>query len=192
MKLGFIGEGETEKLILSSVAHFAYLDALHLQYVKNIINATGKDNLLPHNLPAYGKILIEQGANVIIILTDLDVNPCVTQTKTRIQAPENHILIVNRKKIESWFLADTSAMRNLLNDAQFEFEKPEDATDPYKEIKTLRMQKVGRGIPSKVVFAKYMIDKCGFTIQKAAAHPNCSSAKYYIQKLQSLSENNKM
>jgi hypothetical protein len=65
-------------------------------------------------------------------------------------------------------------------------ENPEIIENPFQEIRRLRIEKIGRGIPTKVILAKQMISKFGFSIQRAAEHPNCSSAKYFLQKITEL------
>ncbi len=74
-------------------------------------------------------------------------------------------------------------MKNLLSDQNFLFDYPEVVENPFQEIRRLRIEKIGRGIPTKVILAKQMISKFGFSIQRAAEHPNCSSAKYFLQKI---------
>ena len=53
MKLGFIVEGATEKIILQHSDFFRYLDSLHVDYIPDVIDAEGNGNLLPHNINAY-------------------------------------------------------------------------------------------------------------------------------------------
>ncbi len=105
------------------------------------------------------------------------------KTKQRIKAPEGTFVIVSVKKIEAWFLADSITLSSIFK-GKFEFENPENETDPRQILKDLFVAKTGRGIgDSKPKFATRMVNN-GFSVVNAAAHPNCSSAKYFLQKLQ--------
>jgi len=183
VKLGFIGEGAVEKIILESVVFQELLCSLKIDFVKEVVDATGNGNLLPQNIEGYTKTLKDKGATTIVILTDLDEDQCITLTKNRINPSAEYLIIVTIKQIEAWFLADDQAMKNLLSDQNFMIENPEVIKNPFQEIRRLRYEKIGRGIPTKVILAKQMISKFGFSIQRAAEHPNCSSAKYFLQKI---------
>ena len=186
VKLGFIGEGAVEKIILESVLFQELLSSLKIDFVKEVVDATGNGNLLPQNIEGYTKTLKDKGATTIVILTDLDEDQCITLTKNRINPSAEYLTIVTIKQIEAWFLADNQAMKNLLSDQNFMIENPEVIKNPFQEIRRLRYEKIGRGIPTKVILAKQMISKFGFSMQRAAEHPNCSSAKYFLIKLQKL------
>ncbi len=188
VKLGFIGEGATEKIILESRQFQEYLLSLGLDFVKEVVDATGNGNLLPHNIEPYSQILKSKGATIIIILTDLDKDQCITLTKNRVAPLDNHVVTVSVKEIEAWFLADEEAMRTFLKDGDFKIEYPEAIVNPFEKIRTLRIAKIGRGIGTKVILANQMIDKNEFSILRAASHPNCVSARYFILKIIELSQ----
>lgn len=187
--LGFIAEGATEKMILESGDFKDLLNELEINFIPEIINAEGNGNLLPHNIEKHSQVLLDKGATTIIILTDLDKDVCITQTKERIQPLVNHIVIVSVKQIESWFLADTNAMRSLLKTANFDNANPESHSSPYEEIKKIRKDKINHGVGSKLFLAKVMINQNNFSIKRAAEHPNCTSAKYFIEKLKKITMN---
>ena len=140
--------------------------------------------MLPHNLAAYTGILTDKGATHIFILTDLDDRKCVTLTRGRIDPAPGHTAIVGVKTIESWFLADTAVMARLLDDNNFYCPQPQLIDNPFEEIKTLRMVKTGRGVTDKKVLANTLVRKYGFSIVNAAAHPGCSSAAYFLKKIE--------
>ena len=183
VRLGFIVEGATEKIILEHSDFFNYLDGLKIDYIADVIDAGGNGNLLPHNLVPHTKILKDKGATHIFILTDLDDEECITNTKQRIDAPADHLVIVSVKTIEAWFLADTKAMSSYLNDPEFTYTAPETVANPYEEIRAIRVAKLGRGIPGKLVLSKSIATQHGFSIVSAAKHPDCSSAKYFLDKI---------
>ncbi len=181
VKLGFICEGETEKIIVESVIFRDFLTANNFEFIK-AFDATGNGNLLPENISPIIYNLLDEGVEKIFVLTDLDEDACITKTKERINAPEGIVVIVSVKKIEAWFLADSNLLSSLFK-GNFLFEDPESESDPRQILKDLLMQKTGRGIgDSKPRFATKMVNN-GFSIINAAAHPNCNSAQYFIQKL---------
>ncbi len=185
VKLGFICEGETEKIIVESGSFKELLAENNCSLVK-AFDATGNGNLLPKNIAAMINNLMEEGAEKIFILTDLDKDECITKTKERIDAPAEIITIVAVKQVESWFLADSNTLSVLLNETGFTFDHPEDEFVPRDTIQQLFLQKTSSGIGgSKPRFAIKMVNN-GFSVKNAAAHPNCPSASYFLAKLQSL------
>lgn len=92
--------------------------------------------------------------------------------------------------MESWFLADTQAMRELLKDKDFYIEYPEETQEmPWEYIKKLMLfnnkNSTQRGPGNKVQFARKFI-RHYFDIRRSAEHPNCPSAKYFVKKLKEL------
>jgi len=184
VKLGFIVEGATEKILLESDKFRNYLRHLGIDFEETVIDAKGCYNLLPHNIEPFTKLLQEKGVTDIIILTDLDDDKCITLTKARIQPLENQLVVVAVHQIEAWYLADTKALAQYLGLTEEEafFEFPEKEKVPLETIKKWRKQINGRGIKNKKILAKSML-KSGFTIENAALHPNCPSAQYFIEKI---------
>lgn len=101
VRLGFIGEGDTEKIVLESATFQNHLRSLGIDFVEDVINAEGNKNLLPHNIEAHTQTLQDKGATKIVILTDLDEDKCITLTKDRIKPLDCHVTIVSIKEIES-------------------------------------------------------------------------------------------
>lgn len=186
VKIGFICEGATEQILLLSDNFRLYLSSINLQLI-NVINACGSGNLLPHNISGYLKSLEKAGAEVIFILTDLDDDICITKTKERIRPRGQDIVVIAVKKIEAWFLANTNAMRSLLNDAEFSFLTPELENNPFETINRLLVKHKGRGIgrtsAGKIKLVSKLIE-LGFQLPDSATHPNCLSVIYFINKLQ--------
>lgn len=148
IKVGFICEGHTEKILLESAAFGHLLAKLKIEPLQ-VINAEGCDNLLPHNIVSYITILEEAGAQVIVILTDLDDDVCITKTINRISARPQNITVVAVKKIEAWFLACTPAMQRMLGQTDFSFPNPEGEKEPFETINGLLTAQFGRGIGKK-------------------------------------------
>jgi hypothetical protein len=188
VKLGFIVEGDTEKFILEESDFFNYLKSLGIDFDPEVVNAEGNQNLLPHNLPLLTKRLTTLNkdrkipANVIIILTDLDADVCITKTKERISPLPNQIVVISVKEIEAWFLSDSTAMSSLLKE-NFVCDNPEGVDNPFEKIQSICLDKIQRGIGTKTRFANNFVSKHKFSILNAAKHPNCNSAKYFLNKI---------
>ena len=67
VKLGFIAEGATEKIVLESEDFKSFLTELKLDFIPEVIDAEGNGNLLPHNIEKHSQILFDKGATKIII-----------------------------------------------------------------------------------------------------------------------------
>ncbi|MBC7864026.1 MAG: hypothetical protein IAF38_13705, partial [Bacteroidia bacterium] len=187
---GFIVEGDTEKILLESPAFKNLLTSLEIDHVANIVNVVGNNNLLPHLIQEHSNILYKNGAEKIVILTDLDEDLCVSQTKERISPQENHFCVISKKTIEAWFLADQIAFGSFLGITDFTCDNPEGYKSPFEEIKRLRLEYLNRGVNDKKILARIMLYKSNFSFERAANHPNCTSAKYFIEKLKLLSKKN--
>jgi hypothetical protein len=185
VKVGFICEGDTEFILLQSLSFKQLLSELHISFV-DVINAEGSGNLLPHNIKGYIDSLEKKESDAIIIVTDLDEDVCVTKTKLRINARTEDVVVVSVKKIESWFLACNIAMRVLLGNNNFHFDQPEAENDPFETINNLIVHHTGRGIgkkrSGKIRLVTRLINN-GLDLTEAAQHPNCPSARYFIDTL---------
>eukprot|EP01035_Chromulina_nebulosa_P045707 gene45707-61892_t len=77
-------------MILSSPAFSDYCLSIGLEVTK-VIDAMGCDNLLPKKIEIYVDLLERVQVQKIIILTDMDKDACITETKERIGAHPEHI-----------------------------------------------------------------------------------------------------
>jgi hypothetical protein len=192
VKVGFICEGATERIILSSAGFERFLSSLGIELVDEIIDAEGCGNLLPHNIGAYILRLENKGATKIFLLRDLDDYPCFTSIKGHLEARKQDVVIIAVKAIEAWFLSNTAIMRLLLDKSDFFFDYPENELEPFETINQLLSNYKGRGIGKKKAGKQKLANKIislGFSIQDSASHPNCGSAKYFIDKLTQLTAN---
>ena len=187
MKVGFLCEGNTEVKIVKSNRFQQYLTRVGIEMVVPILDAEGGGNLTPGKSGEYTDLLIANGADRVIILTDLDDDSCISLTKSRITTSDNIIVIVAVRQIEAWFLADSNTLSHLLKE-NFEFERPEEEADPFETLKNIFLTRYNRGIGGKDIFTRRML-KYGFSIENAAQHPNCPSAAYFLKKLKQLAEN---
>lgn len=192
VKVGFICEGATERIILSSVGFERFLSSLGIELVDEIIDAEGCGNLLPRNIEAYILRLENKGATKIFLLRDMDNFPCFTSIKEHLEARNQDVVIIAVKAIEAWFLSNTAVMRLLLDKSDFFFDYPEAERDPFETINQLLTTHTGRGIGKKRAGKQKLANRIlslGFSIQNSASHSNCPSARYFIDKLTQLSSN---
>ena len=181
VKVGFIVEGETEKIIIQSSKFRNFLQNYGYELLDPVIDATGGGNLLPKNIQQYiDRIQINQ-PDKIFVLTDIENDPSVEELKERIQHPNIDMVFIAVKAIEAWFLADTQAMVKFLRTDDFIEQFPEQTPDkPWDRIKEIINQSNARGAGSKVILAKRMIKHYEFSIENSANHPHCPSAKEFI------------
>ncbi|MFN3444703.1 MAG: hypothetical protein ACK44D_03115 [Bacteroidia bacterium] len=189
-RIGFICEGESEKIIIESERFQLFLTQNGLSCAK-VVDANGNGSLLPKNIKNHLITMERYDAEVVVILTDLDEDKCITLTKDRIKPglPENAIVVVSVKAIESWFLADSSTMSTITK-KNFFYELPEKTdSKPIDAINEVFKMELDRGVGrrGKPGLAKYFVNQ-GFEVNNAAQHPNCPSAKYFINKLQELAQ----
>lgn len=187
VKVGFIVEGDSDKIFFESENFRNYLQELSISFIPEVINANGNGNLLPKNISEYSKALISKGATHIFVVTDLDTDKCVTLTKERINPSVNHKCIVVKKDIEAWFLADTNTMRTFFENTDFICENPESIENPFNEIHNRRLEFQCRGISnSKIKLANTLVN-IGLSFQSMLKHHNVTSVKYFDSKLKELS-----
>ncbi|TAE29769.1 MAG: hypothetical protein EAZ91_11650 [Cytophagales bacterium] len=186
--IGFICEGDTEVKIVKSEGFQALLGDLELRCIYPIEDADGNCNLLPHKLEPKRNKLKASRANCIVVLTDLDKDESVRATKQRITETAGQHIVVAVKEAESWFLASSIILSIIVGEPVW-FEQPEHDDEPFETIRQLFLEKTGRGVGTKPILARRML-KYGFTIQQAAEHPNCPSARYFLTTLQTLASAN--
>ena len=191
VKVGFIVEGASEKIVMESANFRDFLRRTGHELV-HIINAKGGGNLLPEFMESYLDELRANGAEKIFVLTDLENNSIPDDARRRIHHETIEFIFIAVKAMEAWFLADTAAMRNFLQNDDFHGEEePENTLGmPWDRLEEIyKQQRNGRGLSSKKIVAKNMI-KSGFALENAASHQNCPSAKemvaYFAKSLKSM------
>lgn len=184
VKIDFICEGHTEKILIESEKFKNYIKKSGCQ-IGRIINAEGEGNI-------HKEILNWTDADCVFILTDLDNDNCPRETIDRhvkrakkrsksYKKTENHIFIIAIKEIESWFLSDKQALKKIkINFNQ----NAEDLSKPKEKIKRLLNKNKKRKLPiSETIIANKFIEEGKFSIENAANNQYCTSAKYFIKKL---------
>jgi Domain of unknown function (DUF4276) len=190
VNVGFIGEGDSEQMVLESRLFKAFCKKNKIHIV-GVFNAGGGSKFKTENdeIGKFFEIFDDRDAEKIFILTDSEEDPCITFTRDAIfkYNTEKQIDIVAVKALEAWFLADTNCLKKILGHAFVEIASPE-KTDgkPFEKIKKSFQKNGVNGPGSKVRCAHKMI-KNGFSIENAAQHPHCESVKYFLNKLKSLS-----
>ncbi len=182
VKVGFIVEGGSESIIINSPQFKEFLTRHGCQLLSPVIDAKGGGNLLPKNIGVFLEQLQQQAADKIVVLTDLEMGPSVTVVRERIAHPQLDIIFVAVKALEAWYLADTDAMKRWLESADF-FEKHPERTDgmPWDRLAEIAQELSQRGPgKNKVAFAKKIVKHHRFSIENAANHPDCPSAKEVV------------
>ena len=186
VNVGFIVEGDTEKIIIDSKQFKKEATGLGINILDPVINARGNGNLLPQNIDNFTAKLISLKAEKIIVVTDADTHS-IAEVKKRICPPGEptkiDFVIVAVKAFEAWFLACEDLMKKSLNYPGFCIDRPEETPQsPYDYIKSLASNPNIHGPGTKTNFARRVL-KNGFSIKIAAQNPNCPSAKYFLDKL---------
>lgn len=125
VKIGFIVEGDSEKVLIESDGFQVWARAQGLEVCSPVINAKGGGNLLPHHIKPMLAQFQKSAPDHIVVLTDLENEPNIESVKRRITFEHVNLIFVAVKALEAWFLADTEAMRNWLEKEDFVEEFPE-------------------------------------------------------------------
>ena len=190
VRVGFIVEGDSEKILIGSDMFRKWCEKNGITVVDPIINAQGGGNLLPEFFANYERRLSVTGRpDKIVVLTDREKAPTAAATRRRIlcvnkgKGKKIDYVFVSVKAVEAWFLADDRAMSSWLKE-RFHEEKPERTSGtPWERIKEIALSK-NRGPGSNhLAFARTIIRQHGFSIERAAKHPNCPSVKEFYDTL---------
>lgn len=181
MRVGFIVEGDSEKVLIESQGFSRWAGERGLEICHPVINAKGGGNLLPHHIAPMVAQLSRSNPKHIVVLTDLEDATDVEAVVNRITNQHTNLIFVAVKALEAWFLADTEAMRSWLNLPKFEEPEPEKTPGmPWDHLKEVARVSGTRGPgPSKVIFARKFCQTHGFQLRRAASHPACRSAREF-------------
>ena len=187
--VGFVVEGESETLLVKSEVFRQWLrEDCNLEVVDPVVDASGNGNMHSRNIGASIKNLrTRANPDKVVVLADLDPEkrvPCVQARKKIIGSQGIDLIAIAKKAMESWFLADTEAMRRWLGDDTFYEVAPETLTGmPWNRLKGLR-DKRGRGPGrERLVFTRKFIRDHRFDVRRAAQHAQCPSARYFLERL---------
>ena len=187
VKIGFIVEGNTEKIVIESESFKQWTTQQGIEIYHPVLDAKGGGNLLPKHIEPLVQRL--KDADYIVILTDLEHETSPQAVRDRIGTSYTSLIFIAVKAIEAWFLADSEALRKWLKtDDVFEVYPERTVNMPWERLKELanNYKQSGTG-SSKPAFAKRMTRHYGFSLERAANHPNCPSAKEFYDGLLKLS-----
>jgi len=189
-RIGFIGEGDSEVVLFTSISFKDLLFEYNLESVGEInAEGRGKFERFSTQLESKVKILLERKPEKIFIISDLENEACISHYKSIIIKYSNiQIEVIAVKTIEAWLLADSETLAVLLK-GRFHFDFPEKTQElPLYILQKNFMDRIGKGLGnSKPKIMKKFI-KNGFGVDRAAKHTNCPSAKYFLKKLKEFSE----
>ena len=197
MVVGFIVEGPSDKFVVESDSFTELLASEGLQRASPVVVAGGDGRMSNSRISDLATLLRKQAtdARIILLLADLDENPdgsprCISERKDSIGSDGVDVIVIARKAIETWFLADTKAMRSWTGDDSFFEPNPETRPGmPWNSLKEIGVATSGRGPGrSKPMFAKRFVRQHGFHVERAAEHPECPSAGYFLAKIAALGE----
>ena len=189
VKVGFIVEGASERIVVESemFRHLCRLAGFEL--VTPVVDAQGGGNLLPQNIDAFISRLENADAQHIFVLTDLEDEASVTDVRDRISDARINTTFDAVKALEAWYLADTKAMNNWLGISNFYEENPAATADkPWNRLKEIAADLGKRGPGNKVAFTKKLVKHWEFSLERAASHPNCPSAKELVEYFSQVAE----
>ena len=186
--VGFVVEGASEKRLVENKLFRKWLrEDCNLAVIDPVVDAAGGGNMCSRNIEALVKgIRLEANPDKVVVLADLDPEkcaPCVQARKEIIGSQGIDLVIIAKKAMESWFLADTEAMHRWLGDDTFYEDTPETLDGmPWDRLRELG-RKRGSGPGTKVRFSGKFIREHGFDVRRAAQHDQCPSARYFVERL---------
>jgi hypothetical protein len=194
IKVGFIVEGNSEKVVYESEIFQELLERFNLTCVGVITPGSRTKFFAQEQLIKYYENIRKNEPDKIIIIIDKEGDDeCLYEIKQRISCIDqiNQINIIQVKTLESWFLADSVALSRAFH-RNYNYETPESTENhPFDELQNEFIVNTERGLGSKesTLPARKMVNKYKFSIENAAKHPNCPSARYFLQKLSDLNRN---
>jgi len=112
MKLFLIVEGKSDKKLFSSLEEWFHSHEIQVK----IIIAGSKKELIRDALKHY-KLAFYNGADKVLFLPDQNGDPCALYTKQKFQNIlhlNNIDIIVLKKELEAWILADGECIRRII------------------------------------------------------------------------------
>lgn len=188
-KLAFIGEGDTDVMVIKSQKFQKILEDHGFDFV-GARDAGGRGNLEKDNgiVDSLVKDLLKNGAEKIMIITDLETYPCISAAKDSIFtfSLRQEIIIIS-KALEAWFLADSNTLSKILRNERSYILPEKTINTPFDEIAQLFIEVRLKPVKSKVRLTNRFIHH-GFDLMNASNHPNCNSSRYLIRKLKEFTE----
>lgn len=182
VKIGFIYDGETEQVIFKSKMFESFLAKYNFELAGIRKYSGGK-------IERDTNMLINRNrAEKVIIIKDLeqlaDKKAVLEELKKKEIISNKNILVIVKRMIEAWFISDNDTIGRILRKKNMKpFNNPENEPNPHKTLQNKlgeRYQDLG-----KPAIANLFI-RHGFTIENAAKHTQCHSAKEFIKTIENL------
>jgi len=188
--VGFIVECHSEACLVDSKQFCEWLRMeCNLRAIPPAVNVAGNRELCNRNIGKWVDSLKKRAdsPDKVVVLADLDPDecaPCITARKKIIESNGIDLIVIARKALESWFLADTAAMCKWTGDRTFTEPRPEETPEmPWNRLKEIGISKGHSTRGSKVKFVQMFISDHHFDVRRAARHPHCPSAKYFVDRV---------
>jgi hypothetical protein len=186
-RIGLIGEGDSEVIMLNSPDFQELLKRYDINCV-GVYNADGSGNFRKFNekINKFFKIFIDLKVDEVFMLTDLDLEKCISERKNTIyNYHQGQIIIIAVRANESWYLADSITLSSIFK-KNYKYIEPENTTSsPFETIHEEFLKNRNRGFGRSKVSLSNIMMKNGFSIENAILHENCDSVKYFYKKITS-------
>jgi hypothetical protein len=192
VKIGFICEGDVEKMFVETINFQNYLKRIKLEKVGNIINAEGNGNLNHNYLKEHTKSFDNVNPDRIIILTDSDGKKREDIENIIKPKKDTHILILAVQEIEAWFLSDINTLRDVLKDKNYTLSNnPECIEKPSEKfLPKLIYQKRKLTLNKKAIADLFLNKDTKRTYYFNIENAECKSAKEFLTQLNEITKLN--
>lgn len=141
MKLFLIVEGPSDEIIFRYQCD--WLKSLGIEKVA-IRPADGKDKMIRDAQKHY-RTSISQGADIVIFLLDQDNDVCAmaTRTKLKVESLDKACVIVVKRELEAWLLADGQCIRNTFRCNYHASGQTDSFMSPKDKLQAITRQQLG-------------------------------------------------
>lgn len=178
MKISFIVEGDSDKIILNGQRN--WVSSLGLEF--DIYPTYGKPNMIKSALKHYRIARLYDFSN-IIFLPDQNSDQCalVTRQKIGMDSKERAVTIVLKRELEAWILADGQCIRDSLGINYRPSGQTDAEMDPKQRLLSILKSKLGY-LPTEIEVAM-LVAPC-FSITRAAiANTSAKRFKDFIERI---------
>ena len=137
VKVSFIVEGDVEKILIEALV--PWFKERGITKVGPVINVRGGGNLCPGNIDLYIEQAKVWNPAKILILTDLECDSCVTQTKKRVgNCKESVVIVARNRMLNAELLNVQNALNGLFNRADLIQSSPVEVSNIQEQIDRVR------------------------------------------------------
>ncbi len=188
VKVGFVVEGSSEKRLIDSANFHALCASYGIEICKPIIVIGGIGDGGCDITGFIRDCRSQAHPDQVLVLVDLENAPCFQECKANLGGIETaDTIVIARRTLEAWFMADIEAFARWVQ-GKISIPFPELEQNNFALLKTLEkiLDIRGPGVNHES-FAKTMLNsKYDFSLERAARHPHCPSAQYFLTALQRL------